>query len=99
MSLRLIAAAGGAVFAAFAVSSMAADAARGEGLYQNHCTGCHTSQAHIRTVRKADSPQALYDWIQRWQSNQSLSWSNADINDVAAYLDERYYKFKPTVKQ
>ena len=80
-------------------SAGAADADRGGALYENHCTGCHTSQAHIREARKADSPEALREWVQRWQRAQSLGWSAVDVEDVAAYLNARFYKFEPTAKQ
>ena len=77
----------------------AADAQRGEALYQNHCMTCHTSQAHIREKRKADSPEALREWVARWQRSESLGWADSDIEDVAAFLDARYYKFESTTKR
>jgi mono/diheme cytochrome c family protein len=79
--------------------ALAADPERGAELYANHCTGCHTSQAHIREHHKVDGPQALRAWVDRWQRNQTLRWSAADIEDVAAYLDSAFYKFTPVVKQ
>ena len=38
-----------------AVSAAAFEADRGRLLYENHCTTCHTSVAHIRAGRKAPS--------------------------------------------
>lgn len=77
----------------------AADAERGGSLYANHCTSCHTTAAHFREKRKANTPQALRRWIDRWQWVQSLNWTRDDVEDVAAFLDGRYYKFSPTATQ
>ena len=80
-------------------SAGAADAERGGAMYDNHCTGCHTSKAHIRERRKAEDMATLRKWVQRWQEYQSLHWSASDVADVAAFLDERYYKFKSTLRE
>jgi mono/diheme cytochrome c family protein len=77
-----------------AVPATAADAERGEQLYANHCTACHESNAHIREGRKTDTPGALREWIERWRRHLELDWARSEIADVAAYLDQRYYRFK-----
>lgn len=72
--------------------ALAADTERGQLLYENHCTGCHTSRAHIREARKAKDEATLRQQIVRWQTNQKLKWSAIDVDDVYAFLDARYYK-------
>ena len=71
----------------------AADPERGAGLYENHCTGCHDSVAHERAGRKADSAASLQRWVERWSRHLELGWSAEDREDVAAYLDGRFYRF------
>lgn len=68
---------------------------RGQLLYENHCTRCHTSTLHVRKARHADSMKALQDWVIRWSSEEKLNWSEEDIAEVVDYLDRRYYKFPP----
>ena len=75
------------------------DTARGRALYENHCIACHTSEAHVRQRRKATDPTSLRRWIYIWQDFQSLGWTAADLEDVAAYLDRRFYKFDGTDSQ
>ena len=77
----------------------ATDPARGEQLYQNHCTGCHDSRAHIRDGRKAKDAEDLYQWVSRWRSHLVLDWGRAEVDDVVAYLESRFYKFKSSVTQ
>ena len=67
------------------------DANRGRLLYENHCTSCHTSQAHVRENRKASSLKDLHGWVGRWQAIQGLNWTNGDIRDVATWLYLRFY--------
>ena len=77
----------------------AADPERGQGLYENHCTGCHTSVAHERASRKAYSPESLLGWVERWSRHLELGWSTDDHEDVAAYLEGRFYRFGAGTRQ
>lgn len=72
----------------------AADAQRGRLLYQNHCTVCHTSVVHVRERRKATSRAEIQSWIRRWQNELGLGWGATEVDDVAEFLDERYYRLK-----
>jgi len=69
---------------------------RGELLYENHCTGCHTSQAHLRDNRRARSASEVEGWVRRWSGELKLDWSNEDVKDVTNHLVRRYYKFDST---
>lgn len=69
-----------------------ADAARGRLLYESACSTCHTAQQHWREKRFVDSWRELVYQVDRWQAVAHRSWGEAEINDVAAYLNERFYK-------
>lgn len=71
----------------------AADFSRGQLLYENHCVGCHESVVHIREQRKVVSLAALRAQVAHRARLQGLRWSEEDVDDVALYLDTRYYKF------
>ena len=79
--------------------ALAADQQRGEGLYQNHCTLCHNSRLHIRENRKAFDVLTLKDWVRRWKTHLVLDWGESEVEDVAAYLNARFYKFKSSTTQ
>ena len=70
-----------------------AGAERGQLLYENHCTSCHTSTVHIRDQRKSKTPGELRAWILRWSGELKLSWSGDELADVYQHLNNRFYKF------
>jgi len=70
---------------------LAADLARGRVLYETTCDACHSANVHWRDKRIADSWQALLREVGRWQGNAGKRWNASEINDVAAYLNERFY--------
>jgi len=72
----------------------AADAERGQLLYENHCTVCHTSVVHVREGRKATSREEIQTWIQRWRKELGLQWGTVEVDDVTEYLNGRYYQFE-----
>jgi len=71
---------------------LAASPSRGQLLYENHCTVCHTSIVHVRENHKAKSVADLRGWATRWAGELNLKWSEEEINDVATYLARRYYQ-------
>ena len=74
--------------------ALAADTARGELLYDNHCKVCHTSVVHIREDRKARSREEIRTWVQRWSKELGLQWGSVEVDDVIEYLNNRYYKLE-----
>ena len=68
---------------------------RGQLLYENHCTGCHESRLHLREHRNARNMGELKQWVARWAVHQKLTWDANDVDDVARYLNLRYYNFRP----
>lgn len=71
----------------------AADAARGELLYNTHCVACHSTKMHWRSQRLASDWKSLVVQVRRWQSAIELNWDDEDIASTAAYLNRLYYQF------
>jgi len=74
-----------------APSIAAADLEHGRKLYEVSCDACHNANVHWRDKSLVDSWPALVHQVNRWQRNANQRWEPADINDVAAYLNERFY--------
>lgn len=66
---------------------------RGELLYQNHCQECHDGTVHTRKDRLVESPGTLRAWVISWIVHNGLNWSEEEVADITAYLDQRYYRF------
>ncbi len=66
---------------------------RGMELYSNHCTVCHTSQAHIRENRKGTSLAAVEAWIRHWATELQLNWGDEEVKAVLHHLNTHYYKY------
>ena len=69
------------------------DALRGELLYSTHCIGCHNAQLHWRDKKAANNWASLKAEVERWQKTSGLGWREADVTDVARYLNALYYRF------
>ena len=69
---------------------------RGELLYTTHCHECHTTQMHWRDDRRALDWDGLKAQVRRWQGNNGLEWSDADIAEVARYLNDAIYRYPQT---
>lgn len=66
---------------------------RGELLYTTHCVACHNARVHWRDKRLATDWKSLRVQVRRWQGVQTLGWSEADITEVARYLNTFYYRY------
>jgi hypothetical protein len=66
---------------------------RGELLYTTHCLDCHQGQIHWRARKRAVDWSSLKFEVARWQKAGGLNWLEADVIDVASYLNSRYYHF------
>ena len=78
-------------FVGLPLSVHAADMERGQLLYENHCTSCHDSRAHVRDNRRAKSLTDVRQWVVRWSDHLALNWGSDERNDVADYVFGRYY--------
>jgi mono/diheme cytochrome c family protein len=81
------------VFSSLPGTAMAADAEHGGLLYQTRCKACHEDSVHNRNSRKAESYAALRAQVLRWSAEAGGVWTADEIDDVARYLNERYYRF------
>lgn len=85
------------VAAAMALAGLAAQAqttplpGRGELLYTTHCIACHSAQMHWRSKRLAHDWDSLKAQVRLWQGNSGLRWDEADIAEVAGYLNDTVY--------
>lgn len=66
---------------------------RGQLLYENHCTVCHSSAISIRKNRKAHSYADIQKWVYRWSLHLKLEWTVQEIQDVVNFLNEHFYHF------
>ena len=73
------------------VSTPTPNVQRGELLYENHCSGCHESQVHIREKHIASTLGDIQKQVARWSSELRLDWTDSDIQDVTHFLYQRYY--------
>jgi mono/diheme cytochrome c family protein len=71
----------------------ATGAERGKLLYETRCGACHAVSVHNRSARKAKSFDGLRAQVLRWSAEAGGSWSGDEIDDVAQYLNQRYYRF------
>ena len=74
-------------------SGASAEVDRGQALYENHCKFCHEDRVHTRKNRLVGSPESLRAWVTSWSVHAGLNWDAQDIEDVARYLDQRFYQF------
>ncbi len=69
---------------------------RGQALYTTHCIACHDAQVHWRDARRATDWESLKREVRRWQTASALAWSEADVVQVARYLNDTFYRHPQT---
>ena len=67
---------------------------RGQMLYENHCMACHASVVHIRGAQRTRSLTELRERVSHWASDLHLRWGTDEIDEVATYLNNQYYRFE-----
>lgn len=72
----------------------AADLAKGKALHDSVCKTCHQSDYYTRKDRIIHSAEALKKQVHGCQVGAGEEWSAEQIEDVTAYLNDTYYKFK-----
>ena len=79
---------------AIAVNAQTKDGiSRGELLYTTHCIACHSTQVHWRNRKVVKNWPGLQAEVGRWQKAAGLGWSDADVTEVARYLNTKHYRF------
>jgi mono/diheme cytochrome c family protein len=71
----------------------AADPDRGRELYESACIGCHGRSVHARAQTSVRTCPELRATITRFANIQGRNWDAEDVDDVAAWLNLRYYGF------
>jgi len=72
---------------------LAADIGHGRQLQQKNCMGCHDDSVYTRQDRKISTLDGLQKQVQRCELTLGLKWFDEDVDDVAAYLNDSYYRF------
>ena len=77
------------------------DPAIGKALHDKACIRCHASmyggdgsRIYTRADRKIKTAQQLAARIAACNANTGAGWFPQDEENVAAYLNQQYYKFK-----
>lgn len=73
---------------------MAGDAARGKELHAANCTGCHDQQVYTRKEHRVQNIDGLVAQVQACSRTVKTKLSRDQINDIAAYLNQTYYRFQ-----
>jgi mono/diheme cytochrome c family protein len=71
----------------------AGDLERGKLLYTARCVGCHDKSVHVRESRKALTIEGIRAQVRRWDAFMGGAWGQDEVDDVATYLNDLYYKF------
>ena len=87
-------AAGGLASAPAARGAEVPDLERGRALYENHCVVCHTPKVHRRPAQLPLRIDDLRFIANMWATQQGLTWSREDIEDVVYYLDRTHYRLE-----
>ena len=97
----LLFAAAPALAAAAPTAMLPGDAGNGGKLYQAKCQACHVSLAggdgsklHTRGNRKVKTVEGLIGQVKACNSQLDAGLSAAQMNDIVAFLNDRYYRFK-----
>jgi cytochrome c553 len=92
--------------AAIAIAQQAApfahaDAKAGEALVEKDCVSCHAGmfngdaeRIYTRPDRKVKTPAQLLSQVRVCNANLKKSWFPEEEENVAAWLNQQYYKFK-----
>lgn len=81
--------------AAFAVNAamLLGDATKGEKLHNKHCVKCHTSSVYTRKPRKVNTVEGLIGRVKMCNDQLQIKLTEAQLEHITSFLDERYYKF------
>lgn len=78
-----------------------ADVAAGKKLTDKNCVSCHASSyggdgsdIYTREYRKVNTSKGLVAQVRNCNTNLGLKWFEDEELNVAAYLNQTYYKFE-----
>ncbi len=67
--------------------------ARGKALYEARCDACHDRSVHRREARSAKDFGDIRSSVVRWDRELGAIWRGEEIDAVARYLNERFYRY------
>lgn len=73
---------------------LAGDPANGKKLHAAHCLECHDPKIYTRADRRVNSLSALIRQVNACSKLPKPPLTAAQADDLTAYLNETYYKFK-----
>jgi mono/diheme cytochrome c family protein len=73
--------------------SFAADTRHGQQLLSAHCGECHDTSIYSAAGRKAKDLDTIKQQTESGALALGLQWSSNDVADVAAYLNEQFYRY------
>ena len=82
-------------------AAAAGDPKSGQALHDKQCINCHAqrfggdgSPIYTRAEHKVHSLAALHQRVTACSTQTDTGWSPQEEDNVAAWLNQRYYKFK-----
>ena len=69
------------------------DPAAGKELADEKCYSCHGNDAYTRKDRMVKTRSGLTSQVRRCELSLGLKWFDEDVDDVAGYLNQQFYKF------
>ncbi len=79
----------------YAQTGFAADVDNGAQLHEENCLRCHTPALYTGDERKISDRDALHQRVGFCERMLELLWLEEEVDDVTAYLNEKYYQFEP----
>lgn len=73
-------------------NALTGDPVRGEKLHAK-CLDCHGTGIYAPGKKKITSLKALRKEVKRWGTYYAPALSEQEIEDITAWLNERFYKF------
>lgn len=69
--------------------------AAGKELADENCYSCHGNDVYTRKDRMVKTRAGLTSQVRRCELSLGLKWFDEDVDDVAGYLNQQFYKFQP----
>jgi mono/diheme cytochrome c family protein len=78
-----------------AAGAQAQDARRGRQLYETHCFSCHYERVHERAASRSrvHSLEELRKEVALRAGLTGRPFTQEDLDDIVAYLDQSHYRF------
>jgi mono/diheme cytochrome c family protein len=71
--------------------ALAADPQQGKLVYETYCGTCHYERLHERKTTDIKTMAALEVAIAKWARQVNRSFTPAELDDVAEYLNQSHY--------